>query len=328
MSTDTGLGEDFDLGDDTANLFLDNLIGDELKEDDRKKLQGAGKAAPGDDEEDPKVTEEFEKDAADEPEEDEDGEKTDDKAPEEDPEDPEVDLGDSVKAKMSDLKAAFKAQAETTALRTQAEQLRGQAQHEATIAKAVVTKALERAQARWEPFSKVDFLALSKDESIDAATFAALRKEASEALADYKFHSEELSGITAQETEVRNVSAAATVKALSDPTTGIKGWGNEMYRDLMGYAAKLGAPEHITRNITAEWGFRALHKAYLYDKGVAEAEAKIEAVKHKPTRTFATGKGVGKVAPKTAFNSAMSKLSRSGDVDDAADAFFALASED
>ena len=302
---------------DGADAFFANLEPEAAAEEAGTTVPDDTTPAPKDDA-DPKAKTGFDDGVEDEPE--------DDEAPSDDPDDVEVDLGDNAKAKMRDLKDAYKVRETARTNAEEAATARATAQHSNLIARAAIDKALERAKARWEPYANLDFLELSRDESISQADFAAIRKEASEALQDYRFVSEELNGVVKQQSEAQaaatHATAQKTIAALSNPDTGIKGWGQPLYNELVGFAVKSGAPKAAAEGLVDEWAFRALHKAYLYDQGIAQAREKIEKVVHKPHRVLQSATGT-KAAPTSSYKSAMSKLSKTGDVDDAADAFFA-----
>ena len=300
-----------DLGDDVASAFFSSLEPD---------------AATAEDKADPKTPEvdhEEPEEAAEAPEAPEEG---DEEPKEADPDDAEVDLGGETKAKLRELKDAFKERAESQAAAKAAAELRSAAEHQQLLARAALEKAVEKAKARWQPFAEIDFLALSRREDVSAEDFAAIRKEAAEALQDYRFYTEELGGVVQKQQDAVRVmaqtEAKATVAALSHPETGIKGWNQQLYHELVGYAVKNGAKPEAAAAITGEWALRALHKAYLYDKGAAEAKAKMEKVVNKPTRVLTSNSG-SQAAPKSALKQAMAKLQKNGDVDSVADAFYA-----
>ena len=290
-----------DLGDDTANAFLSNLLDQDDKEE-----------AP---EGDPEPAE---------------GEPAADAEPAEaDPDDAEVDVGEA-KAKLRDLKAAYTAKGDTDRLAAETASVRTKADADALRVTAAMNRAMEKADARWAPYAKLDFLALSRDPTIDQATFLALRTEAQEALNDVKFVREELDGVVAaQRTEAQaqtNAQAAASVKSLSDPTSGIPGFGPALYNEMLAYAETAGAPKGVPQSIVADWALRALHKAMLYDRGVAATATKLEKVIAKPSRVLQS-KGSSTGAAASSTKAAMEALRKSGSVDDAADAFYASVSD-
>lgn len=311
--SDTAAAEhdDFDLGDDGANAFFENLTEEP-------------KAKPEADPEDPEGSPAEDPETGDEP-----TAEPDSTAP--DPDDAEVELGTPeapAKAKLRDLKSAYAAQADTAARAAEVATRTAKVQADEMRTGLVLNKVLEQAQAKWAPYAKLDFLALSRDPSIDQATFAALRAEASAALTDVKYLTEELDGHVktqaAATQAASSVVAQATAAALSNPETGIKGWNQGLYQEMLGYADSIGAPKGHPQSMVAEWALRALHKAMLYDKGVAATATKLAKVVAKPTRTLAPGTAGSQASTGAeSLKSAMSRLKSSGSTDDAGDAFYA-----
>lgn len=306
MSDDT-TALDGDLMDDVTSAFLGNLNGEEPKKE-------------------PAET------PAEEPKDEPEATEVEPEAPAEaDPDDAEVELkvGETAtKAKLRDLKAAFAAKAETDRVAQETAALRQKAELEHARASAALGKAVEKARARYEPYSKIDFLALSRDPSIDQETFQAIRKEAQEALEEYKFFSQELdSTVQAQQAQARErttAAASAAVAELSDPVKGIPGWNKDLYESLLGFAVKAGAPQASAAALTDPWAFRVLHKAYLYEQGAKAAAEKVEKVVHKPSRVLKpTGSGAGSTEAGLSRRDAMNALRKVGSVDAAADAFLA-----
>ena len=310
--SDTAFADEItDLGDDAANAFLENLTGEKIAHDepetDEPEVDDAGEA----DEPDP--------------------------APEADdaPEKPEADLDDTevefkvgetdTKATLRDLKAAYTRAAEVDARHLEVSNRLVETTAAQERADAVLTRATERAAAKWAPYAKLDFLALSRDMSIDAETFAALRSEALAAQNEVSFLTQEVEAQVkarqASTSAAAQAEARATVQALENPDTGIKGWSPKVYQSLMDYAGTSGAPPGAAQKMTGEWGMRMLHKAYLYDQGTVSTAAKIAKVIAKPTRVLSAGGNAS--APAAAAKSAMSRLRASGTSEDAGEAFYA-----
>lgn len=314
---------DGDFSDEVTSAFFNDLEPEAAAEENKKR--------PKADPEEPEATRK-------EPKADlEEGEELEEEAPEPgkepteaDPDDAEVDLKigeETIKAKMRELKEAFAKRGEADKLHTEATQRRTQADAEYQRSNAALTKATEKAAARWKPYENFDWLALSRDPSIDAETFAAARAQATEALNEYRFFKEELDGVVkAKQTEDDTTFKAAAqqaVKELSDPKTGIEGWGQPLYQELLGYAAKNGAPQGVPEKMTASWAFRMMHKAMLYDRGVTNATAKLEKAVNRPTKLLKSNGGSDDGKSGKSLHSAMKALKNSGSSDDAADAFLA-----
>ena len=301
-----------DLGDDAANAFLENLTGKTIPADeagDDPEADDAGEA----NEPDP----EPEADADDATE-----------TTEADPDDTEIEfkVGETAtKATMRDLKAAYARANEVDARHVEVSTRLADTAAAQARADAVLERATERAAAKWAPYAKLDFLALSRDMSIDAETFAALRSEALAAQNEVSFLSQEVEAqVKARQASTSAASQAEarkTVQALENPETGIKGWSPKVYQSLMDYAVSTGADPGLPQRMTNEWAMRVLHKAYLFDQGTVSTAAKIAKVIAKPTRVLAAGGTAS--APAAAAKSAMSRLKASGTAEDAGEAFFA-----
>lgn len=253
---------------------------------------------------------------------------------EDDPDDAEFEWkqGEAdTKAKLRDLKEAFnertRAQAEFTAAQTE----RQRASDEATKAGLAVTKMLERAQARWAPYAEVDFLVLAQ--KVDPDTLQVIRKEAQDALADVQFYQTELDGArTAHQQAVQTARQAASqeaIRVLSDPKTGLEGWGAPLYGEIITHAERhYGAPRQALLSITDPWAIKVMHDAMQFHKAAAktaEVAAKVEKVVHKPTKTI-TRVGTTPAASGDAMSrrDALSRMSDAGgDLDSTADAILA-----
>lgn len=307
--------EFFGAGDETADAFLANLTG----EPEKKAAQGAAEAGTPEDTPDAAQGAEGAQEGASE-------------ADATDPDDAEVEWSDGegdaaqpVKAKLRDLKDAYRQREASTEAGRQHEEARARAAAESERAGTALNKMLERAKARWEPYSKLDFLVLAQQ--VDAETLTAIRKDALDAMNDVKFLEQELdTAVQAgrQQSQARiQAEAQAAIKELGDPVKGIPGWSKELYGQILEHAKGQGAPVEALNGIYAPWAIKMLHKAMLYDKGVAKAAAATRVV-NKPTKviTSGTGKTPGDIKG-DAKGSAMAALKRSGSTDAAADAFLA-----
>lgn len=187
---------------------------------------------------------------------------------------------------------------------------------------------LDRAKARWEPFSKIDFLAATKDPNISADELKAVRAMAEEAHADLTF----LQGQTEQFTQALQnerrkelvEQARETVKVLSDPKTGIEGWNENLYGEIRKFAVESGLPEAMVNEIVDPNAIKLLNMARLYMKGKAQVTA-AKPEKKAPKRivkSVSTAVETKKTNDKTAGKEgAMSRLRNDGSVDSAAAAF-------
>jgi len=190
-------------------------------------------------------------------------------------------------------------------------------------------KLIERAEARFKPYSEVDMLVASRQ--MEADDFAQLRKEAQEAESDLKFLKEESDAFfkeaQADYNKQHQAAAQECVRVLQD---NLPDWGNDLYNDIRSYAVSVGLPQDQVDQYVDPNVIMILNKARLYDMGKAAADQK----KSKAVRVNkSAGKKVlrSRKAPATdadlrvqrqrkASQKLRSNPSISGDLDDIADA--------
>lgn len=138
---------------------------------------------------------------------------------------------------------------------------------------AALDRLLAAANKRFEPYKNLNFLALAKDPNISGEELSALQEMANAAHSDVRFLTQELGAFQQEIQKQRSAElreqAAETVKVLSDPEKGIEGFGEKMYGDMMSYAKTQGVTDEALAEIVDPISLRILHKAMLYDRGVA-----------------------------------------------------------
>lgn len=236
----------------------------------------------------------------------------------------EVKVGEEThKVPVKELKRLFGQEAALTQRSQAVATERAAVQAEATRAKAVVSKTLERAEARAKPYAEMDFWKLSKE--LDTETFAQLRKDAAEALDEVRFLKEEHQA--ADETITRTQRAAtaeaaqACVKALQDKTGKhyVEGWSPEMYGELLTFAEAQGLD--TAKQLTHPAAIKLLRMAMLYERGKTVVREQVKKVAQQPRRPLRPGT-TGDSTPRTrAENGAFARLAKSGSADAAEDAF-------
>lgn len=236
----------------------------------------------------------------------------------------EVKVGEETKkATLRELKRLYgQEQALTQKSQRASEQLRIA---EADIARSsALSKAmLERAQARFAPYQQIgaaEWAQFAAQLPVDQ--FNALREEVAAAKADLDFLTQDTQAFMreqeAKAQQAHHVAAQECVKVLSDPSTGIEGFGEPLYNEMMEFCKELGLPE--ARKSTSPVEYKLVHMAMLWSrhqKAAKAAEAKVKKAVEQPTRVIKPGTS-GKTDGKKA---AMQQLRRSGDLDDAAAAF-------
>lgn len=211
--------------------------------------------------------------------------------------------------------------------------LRKNAQTELEKAAAGSAALLDRAKARFEPYSKIDFHLAAKE--LSAEDYTALRNEALAAFNDVQFLEKNLGDLVTQIRDKNNADMVATakesLKVLAGPVDkgGIEGWNEKLYDDIRGYAVKNGAPNDVVDRLVDAWAIKLLHKAMLYDHGQAmlskKSDVKITKVNKTPKKVIKTSvaskSSDGSNPSADAHDKAMRKLRNTGSDEAAIEAF-------
>lgn len=189
---------------------------------------------------------------------------------------------------------------------------------------AATQTLLQKAQEAWEPYSKIDWLVAAKE--LEADELSALRTEAKKSWDNLEYLKNGLDNTMKQaEAERRGQlaeMAKKTIAELSDPNTGIKGWGEPLYDEIRSFAIDKGLPAEVVNDLVDASAIRLLHMAMLYEKG-QKAITKTKKIDKTPKKIIkSTKSNKTSKAPKSA--DAMAKLKKSGKQDDAAEAFLAM----
>lgn len=294
--------------------------------------------APEEDEPSDTAKEQEEDTEAEEPGEPEEDSETD--HPEDDPEDTEEDdeekseepkkgLDDEaiVKIKVNDeeidvsvkdLKRLYGQEAALTRKSQEVAAKRKEAEASAMKATATLEKMYQKAQAKWEPYSKIDYLVAQKQ--LDNDAFAALRSEAQAAYEDFRFISEEADAYVqqtqAQQQQTLQEAAKESVKVLREA---IPDWSPKLYDQIREYAITTGMDAQVINNLVDPVALQLIHKARLFDESkkiVTKKKVVQQKTVLKPTVTT-SGRDVRSDGPAKS----RAKLQASGSVDDAANLF-------
>jgi hypothetical protein len=138
---------------------------------------------------------------------------------------------------------------------------------------------LERAKARFEPYSKLDFNLLAAQVGkgeLSTEDYQALRQYAQALHDDVQFlekHQNDFWNAMQERrtTEVRE-QAKACLKELSDPEKGIPGWDEKLYDDIRAFAVSQGASVETVNAIVEPWAFRLMHAAMLHTRGKSQVK--------------------------------------------------------
>lgn len=237
--------------------------------------------------------------------------------------------GKEVEASIKDLKRLYGQEAALTRKSMEAAETKKKAEEAGALHMAGLDAMLQRAQQRFEPYAKLNFLALAKDPNLSAEEFTALHEAAQAAAADVQFIQSEIGNtletLNKQRHEAMVAQARETHKLLSDPKTGIEGWSEPLYNDIRKFATEQGLSQQIVDSIVDPVGIKILHMAMSYAKAAKATADKAPKKIDKSPKKIVKGEGSetvrkGKTVTKDA---AFKKLQMSGSTDDAADAFLA-----
>lgn len=219
---------------------------------------------------------------------------------------------------VKDLKRLYGQEAALTRKSQEVAAKRKEAEAAAMKASATLEKMYQKAQAKWEPYSKIDYLVAQKQ--LDTEAFAALRAEAQAAYEDFRFISEEADSFVketqAQQQQALQEAAKESVKVLREA---IPDWSPKLYDQIREYAINTGMDAQVVNNLVDPVALQLIHKARLFDESkkiVTKKKVVQQKTVLKPTVTT-SGKDVRSDSPAKS----RAKLQASGSVDDAANLF-------
>jgi hypothetical protein len=233
--------------------------------------------------------------------------------------------GKEVEIKVGDLTRLYGQEAALTRKSQETAELRKQSEVTLTKHQAGLEALAQRAQQRWEPYSQINWIALTKDPNVSQEELSALHEEAKKAWDDVQFLNGSLDALVKDKTQAHykelQRQGQEAWKVLSDPDKGIKGWSEKLYGDLKSFAVSEGLPRETIETIVDPGVFKLLHKAYMYDKGQKASK--------ETTKVTKTAKKIIKGTPEAVTknvkgqNSAEERFRRTGSVDDATEALLA-----
>lgn len=230
-----------------------------------------------------------------------------------------VKVGDEeLDVSVKDLKRLYGQEAALTRKSQEVAAKRKEAEATAMKASATLEKMYEKAAAKWEPYSKIDYLVAQKQ--LDNESFAALRAEAQAAYEDFRFISEEADTFVkqtqAQQQQNLQEAAKEAVKVLREA---IPDWSPKLYDQIREYAINTGMDSEVVNNLVDPVAIQLLHKARLFDesKKIVTKKKVVQqktVLKNTVTTSVKDVKGNGPAKQKA-------KLQSTGSVDDAANLF-------
>lgn len=197
----------------------------------------------------------------------------------------------------------------------------------ANLQVGVFDKLLESAREAFKPFQNLDLVALARNPEVTEGQIEAVRSEAQRRWNELQFLENGLQQITdASQKAVKDKKAEAAkqcIETLSDPTTGIEGFGEPLYNEMAKYAVGIGVTPDVLNDLTDPGLYRIIHKAMLYD----QAKTKVTQIKDEkkkaapPKKIIKSTKAVDKSKERTAGDKVAARedaLRKRGHVDDAA----------
>jgi hypothetical protein len=192
------------------------------------------------------------------------------------------------------------------------------------------TKLIERARAKYEPLSKIDLLAASKDPNVTQEELVAARNAIQTAYEDVQFLEQDMQAFVQElQTHQRNdlmAEAKEAIKTLSDPEKGIEGFNEALYGEIRTFALDQGMPAEVVNNLVNPAAIKLINMARLYAKGKTKVQSEKSDKKKAPKR-IVKGTASAETTKKTVKTAKalepMKRLQKSGSTDDAADAFMA-----
>lgn len=229
--------------------------------------------------------------------------------------------GETKQASLGELKRLWGQEAALTRKSQEVAEQRKEAEANIGKTNVVLQKLLEKAEARFKPYSEVDMLLASK--TMDESEFAQLRLEAQQASEDLKFLREEadlyFTDLQQQQQNALLEQAKEAVKVLEQD---IPDWNNALYDDIRTYAIAQGLPEDQVNSYVDPIVIKLINKARLFDTAKQVTTTKKKRVAKKVLKTSK--------APNTEANDRARKrkatqaaVRNSTDLDDIANALLA-----
>ena len=240
-----------------------------------------------------------------------------------------VKVGDEVhEVPVKDLERLFGQEKALTQKSMEASTQRQAADAELQKNVAATGALLERAKARFEPFSKVDFLLAAKE--LSAEDYTNLRNAAASAYEDVQFLEQNLSGHmkAAQEKQSATLvtQAKEALKVLSGPAEkgGIEGWSEKVYEDIRGWAVSQGLDKDVVNQLVDPVAIKILYNGMLYQRGQSKVvTTKVNKTPTKVVKTTTSPDAAKVTQSSDKVKKALKNLRETGSTDSAADAFMA-----
>lgn len=210
-----------------------------------------------------------------------------------------------------------------------AENRRGLEQREATH--LVATQSLlTHFRNQLQPYLGLDMVALARDRSVNPAELAMVQQQAKNLYDTVQFLEHQQTDLMQKVRERQDAEmqqgAVRCVQELRDPASPhyVEGWSPQMYEDLRSFGVSQGLHKDLVNSIVDPAAIKILRMAQLYQAG-KKAMVQTTKVNKTVTKVVKSTRALPSSAkgPSGEKMKALAKLQRTGDVDDAANAFFA-----
>ncbi|WP_316235060.1 MULTISPECIES: hypothetical protein [unclassified Bradyrhizobium] len=336
------------------NEYPDAIEGDDAFMD---ALFGDNEDAPSEPSEKPEEDEETNEDRtnddADETDEDADDDQSSDEDKEGDDEDEETEADPKAKAKkfadddetyvkvkegdtehevsVKDLKRLYGQEAALTRRSQEVADARKAVDEDRAKNIAAYDVLLKRATERANEYRALPWTELMRNNEIPTDQLTALQAEAKKAFEDEAFLQNELGGFMQKVQEEQRVARATAarecIKALTtkDSPHHIAGWSQDVYNDIRSFATSSGVPAETVNAITDPAAIKILHMAMQFSRGQSKVVTKkVNKTPTKIVKNSASAPAARASSKTVTAKTAVTKATKTGNINDAAAAFEAL----
>lgn len=228
--------------------------------------------------------------------------------------------GESQTVTVKDLKRLYGQEAALTRKSQEVAEAKRKIEQDGARYMVASQKLLERAQERFAPYAKIDWMVAQKRLSDDE--FSALRQEALAAHQEVQFLENEAEGVLA---EVQQAQTAANAEAARETVRvlerDIPGWNREVYDNVRQFAVDSGMDANTVNQIIDPTAIKIMHMAMKYSRMKTAAAPKKKAVAAAPKRAMKpSGKTAALIGSKKTEAASLARLKQSGSKDDAVNA--------
>lgn len=232
--------------------------------------------------------------------------------------------GETKQVPVKELKRLFGQEAALTRKSQEVSAARKAAESDAERYMLAAGKLLEKAESRFAPFAKIDWLVAQT--RLSPEDFAALRAEAKDAFDDLNFLKAETDEVLAHVHQTRQASFAEAAKeSIKVLEAEVPGWNREVYDKVRSFAVSNGMDAEVVNSIIDPAALKMFHMAMrlseLKEKARAKKASTPKAAPKRVVRTSNDAPRGGKMADKGA--EAANRLRKTGRDEDAVAALMA-----